>query len=246
MNRLHDNDAALRSLDSAHDYVDPTSSRARTDLQRILATTPAPEAHQEPRPQSHRVARPTPARRKLRGIVTAWAAGAAPTPSQEKVRAPIRRRTLAMGAAAAVATVGVMAWTASSGGSPAYAIDKDSAGDVSFSLIDPKGAEELEVALAEYGVTADITVLPRNEMCAPGRFPGERDWPIWLPLPDINRGEGETTQRIPAGYLEEGQTFVVVYMGTLEGAKPGDTAATSIAIADGPVADCIPTPVSGG
>lgn len=76
MNRLHDIDAALRSLDSAHDYVDPTSSRARTDLRRILASTPAPETHQQQRPQFHRVARPVKTRRKVALAGAALAAGA--------------------------------------------------------------------------------------------------------------------------------------------------------------------------
>ncbi|WP_244951253.1 hypothetical protein [Ruania zhangjianzhongii] len=124
---------------------------------------------------------------------------------------------------------------------PAYAVEENSAGDVSFSLFRPEGTIELESALADHGITADITVLPADTMCAPGRFPGERDWPHWLPVPDA--GGGDTTQLVPAGSLQDGQTLVVVYMGTLEDRQPGATAATSLAIADGPVGDCVPIEV---
>lgn len=175
---------------------------------------------------------------ELRRVVADQAATGSPAPVDRNAGRPPRRRWVTIGAAAAVATAGLVVWTASSGGNPAYAVEENSAGDVSFSLFSPEGTSELESALADHGITADITVLPANTMCASGRFPGERDWPHWLPLPDI--GRGDTTQRIPAGSLEDGQTLVVVYMGTLDARQPGATSATSLAIADGPVGECVP------
>lgn len=42
MTRSHDLDTALRTLDVAEHHIDPTGPRARSDLQRILSTDPAP------------------------------------------------------------------------------------------------------------------------------------------------------------------------------------------------------------
>ncbi len=88
MTLIRDIDTALRSLDAADHDVDPGSARARTDLQRILATDPSPGLLPQPRlPSADRVGRPrrTPpnARRVAMagGVLAAVTAGVVALPS---------------------------------------------------------------------------------------------------------------------------------------------------------------------
>jgi hypothetical protein len=55
MNRIHDIDATLRSLDPADPHVDPASARARSDLHAILATDPTSHPRRRPWPSTRRV-----------------------------------------------------------------------------------------------------------------------------------------------------------------------------------------------
>ena len=55
MNRIHDIDATLRSLDPADPHVDPVSARARSDLHAILATDPTSYPRRRPWPSTRRV-----------------------------------------------------------------------------------------------------------------------------------------------------------------------------------------------
>lgn len=72
MTRIHDINTALRTLDAADHHADPTSARARTDLQSILATDPSPDPLQQPWPPSaDRIGRPRNAARTTRRVALA-------------------------------------------------------------------------------------------------------------------------------------------------------------------------------
>ena len=69
MTRIHDINTALRTLDAADHHADPTSARARTDLQSILATDPSPDPLQQPwSPSADRIGRPRNAARTTRRV----------------------------------------------------------------------------------------------------------------------------------------------------------------------------------
>lgn len=69
MTRIHDINTALRSLDAADHHVDPTNTRARTDLQSILATAPPPTPLRQPwSPSANRVRRPRRVARTTRRV----------------------------------------------------------------------------------------------------------------------------------------------------------------------------------
>lgn len=80
MTRIHDITTALRSLDVADHHVDAGRSRARTDLQSILATDPSLNPLQQPGlPSADRAGRPRRAATTPRRVALAGAALAAVT-----------------------------------------------------------------------------------------------------------------------------------------------------------------------
>lgn len=88
MTRIHDINTALRSLDAADHHVVPTNARARTDLQRILATDPPATPFRRPwSPSANRVGRARSAARTTRrvaligGMLAAVTAGLVMLPS---------------------------------------------------------------------------------------------------------------------------------------------------------------------
>lgn len=179
---------------------------------------------------------------ELREVVATRSPAATRTPGP----APGGRRNRRwMIAGVAAATVGLTVWgLATPTANPAYAVEEDGNGDVTFSLFDPAEVDGMEDALAAHGISAEVTVLPMDMMCADGRFPGENDHPDWLGPPD--RGPGDRYSlywTIPAGALADGDTLVLVYVGGLDQLEPGDSAATSVAVADGPVGECDPIPI---
>ncbi|MBZ2198862.1 hypothetical protein [Occultella gossypii] len=177
---------------------------------------------------------------ELRDVVALRTPAAIAAPAR-KQGVPPRRRWVIAGVAAA--TVGLTIWgLGTTAGPPAYAVSENSAGDVSFILLDADEAAGLETALASHGIAADVTLLPQNTTCATGRFAGENEYPDWMAEPVI--ADAGVTVTVPAGALNEGETLVVVYIGTRDGLQPGEMAATSVAVADGPVGECVPVPVS--
>jgi hypothetical protein len=72
MTRIHDINTALRTLDAADHHADSAGARARTDLQRILATDPSPDPLQHPwSPSADRIGRPRTAARTTRRVALA-------------------------------------------------------------------------------------------------------------------------------------------------------------------------------
>lgn len=71
MNRNDDVVATLRTLDPADRHVDPTTARARADLQAILATDPTPHGRQLPSSPSTAADRPRRPVRTVRRVVLA-------------------------------------------------------------------------------------------------------------------------------------------------------------------------------
>lgn len=185
---------------------------------------------------------------ELREVVTERSPATAPASAATPVLGPSPRRRLRRRwaiAGVAAATAGLTVWgLATPTANLAYAVEEDADGDVTFSLFDPAEVAGMEDALAEHGISADVTVLPLGMICADGRFPGENDHPDWLGPPDRGTEDRYSLYwTIPAGALAEGETLVLVYMGVLDQLEPGESAATSVAVADGPVGECEPIPI---
>ena len=82
----------------------------------------------------------------------------APTPSPAPSRSPRRRlRLAAVGAAAVAASLVAVFGPGSSGGSPAYAVEKNSSGDVIVTVHRLDDADGLESALRAKGIDADVS-----------------------------------------------------------------------------------------
>lgn len=124
MSRTHDIERGLRSLDAADRCVDRDTTRARTDLERILATDPAEWPSERPSPLS---------------------------PSHDTRRAKPRRaaRNVALAGATLVAvTAGVIALPATSGGDTAFATWTPDP-DAIPALGRPEAAEDCRQALQD-------------------------------------------------------------------------------------------------
>lgn len=117
-----------------------------------------------------------------------------------------RRRVvlLASAAAAAVAAVVVVPGL---GTAPAYSVSEGNSGEVHVEINRPEDAAGLERALAEHGITADVTYLTDLARCAPGRYePVGRDVGITLSM-----SEQDVTVTLAPGAVREDETFVMVW-----------------------------------
>ncbi len=148
-----------------------------------------------------------------------------------------RRRTLRrrwfVGIAAAVSTVVVAAVLLVHGlwPTPAYAVTGRSSGEVTVRVMRLEGAGQLERALEERGVPADITYLPTGKRCAPGRY---------TPVPAsglvIGISATEFFITIPPGTVGKDDTFVM--SAAVVPIANGFTVSVDFDIAHGPVRPC--------
>lgn len=141
---------------------------------------------------------------------------------------------LAGATAAAVATVA--AWQLTGPAEPGFAVDTSPDGAITFTLFDAAASDDLEAALAQHGVTADITVLPIGHMCAPGRFASATDANDYA---GIDR-HGDAVATIPLHLLSSDQALVVEFLGLASDAGPGQTVGVNLQIAEGSVGECVP------
>lgn len=127
----------------------------------------------------------------------------APTP----VRAPRLRRIGVAAAAVAAAGAGFLILPGI-GSTPAYSVQEGNAGEIVVEINRPEDAEGLEQALAEHGITADITYLSDMQVCAPGRYePVDRD----LSGMTLSYGSDSIGVTLPPGTVHDGETFVLTW-----------------------------------
>lgn len=171
-------------------------------------------------------------------------------------RTPRRtRRPLAAAAAvAATAIVGVVL-VPGLGTSPAYSVQEGNAGEIEVEIHRPEDAAGLERALAEHGITADVTYLPGRSTCADGRYePVDRRVGMRLSM-----GQDLVRVTLPPGAVRDGETFVMAWsvdpltteeldqIPTEDGVTTVDGFASSV-VADvtaGPVGSCEVVPAPG-
>lgn len=146
-------------------------------------------------------------------------------------------------AAAAAAGIAVVSLPGA-GPAPAYAVTEGGDGRVHVTVSALEDASGLEDALAEHGIAADVTYLPAGQTC---------DMPRFTPAPPPADGTMigiETTADgfgvdLPADIVGDGQTLVIASTepGPVDPAAPV-LSTTSIGVAQGAVAACVPVPVT--
>lgn len=114
---------------------------------------------------------------------------------------------------------------------PAYAVTERNGGEIRVEVNRLEGAEELERALAEHGIIADITYLPSNKECAPDRYVANRTPGLTL---SVSAEVFKVT--IPAGAVGMDDTFVLD--ASVTPYEDGFQARVNFDIASGPIAPC--------
>ncbi len=117
------------------------------------------------------------------------------------------------------------------GPTPAYAVTGRNNEQVKVKVNRLEGAESLEQALRERGIAADITYLPPNKECAPGRYSDRRTPGLLL---SVSADRFEVT--IPPNAVGKNDTFVL--SAAVVPIANGLEAIVESGIAAGPVAPC--------
>jgi hypothetical protein len=171
---------------------------------------------------------------------------------QRPVVGPRRSRPrLLIAAAAMVATAATVVVVQGLSTTAAYSVQEGNAGTITVEVRRLEDAHGLEVDLAKYGVTADITYLPRRQQCAPGRYTAvDRG----LAGMQVSIGSRLLRVTLPSGTVHDGETFVMAVSG--EAVAPassqpsqdgvtdrgGFSSWTDFNVASGPVDACHPVP----
>lgn len=134
--------------------------------------------------------------------------------------------------------------------SPAYAVEKKDDGNVHIEVYGPVEPEELEAALAEYGVQSHVDFPPKGMGCDPDRYESAEDDGILSEMMSASSHDGEpafTFDVNPDNYEIGGDTTLVVEIGEdfFEGiGEDGEyevtLAAIGIGAAKGEIGDCDP------
>ncbi|SEE09357.1 lipase chaperone [Ruania alba] len=157
-------------------------------------------------------------------------------------RKPVRR-TVSLAGVAAAAVIGLAVWQWTAPSDPAYAVEQTPDGTISFSLFTPTAADDLEAALSEHGLAADITVLPMGQVCAEGRYSAAGVDPNQY----VEHTDNGVVATIPPDLLDDGETLVAEFSGLLADLQPGgDPISVDLAVAVGDVAACIPVDMEQG
>jgi hypothetical protein len=159
-------------------------------------------------------------------------APAAPPPPRRRRRAIRMGVVAAIAAAAAAAAFGYVA----SRPDPAYAVSVGDDGRIHVSVHSMSDEAGLEHALAEKGVTADITYLPRGMVCEQPRATLHR----------VKGGHAFTMQSTKNGYdltlspVLADPSLTVVIESSLHGlaGASSDSLAVTVLVAGGPVSPC--------
>ncbi len=158
---------------------------------------------------------------------------AAETSPLEAAQHPPRRsrRWVAGIAASATVAVGATILMHSLQPTPAYAVSGRNGKEVTVRVMRLEGAAELERALAERGIPADITYLPAGKQCARNRYTAVSGPGLMLGV-----GQNMFEVTIPAGAVGKGDTFVM--SASVVPIENRVTASVEFDIAHGPVKPC--------
>lgn len=161
------------------------------------------------------------------------------------------RRLLAPALVAAAATVVAVVVVPGLGSSPAYAVTEGNDGEVHVRVDRLEDAAGLERALAAHGIASDITYLPRDTDCAPGRYADAQPQPPGTEM-RFSIGGGYRVD-LAAGSIRKGETIVISAselsaVPDLDGDGQTTTGgvSASLGIATGPVGPCVPVPAAEG
>jgi hypothetical protein len=115
---------------------------------------------------------------------------------------------------------------------PAYAVSGGNGKEVKVKVTRLEGAEALQDALRKHGITANITYLPADKECRPGRYTE-----VDTPGLSLTTYADEFEVKIPAGAVDDGNTFVLSAAVTPL-PNNGVRASVDFGIAKGPVGQC--------
>lgn len=104
-------------------------------------------------------------------------------------------------------------------------------GEVTVRVNRLEGADGLERALSEHGITADVTYLPADKVCAPGRYAAVDTPGLTL---SVSADRFEVT--IPPGAVGKDDSFVL--SAAVVPLAKGVRVAVDFDIAHGPIAAC--------
>lgn len=185
--------------------------------------------------------------RELRQVVAAG--DVAPAATRAPRRRPTRRTLLAAAAVAALVG-GALVLPTLGGEQPAYAVVRGANGRVDVRVERLEDAAGLERALGRVGVRADVTYLPPDTECAPGRYT-DAVAPVADADFEFEAGDGYG-YRLGLGPGAVGDTQTVVIASSRltpptqgpdeDGVRTLEGSWTSFGIAEGPVAPCRPVP----
>lgn len=143
-------------------------------------------------------------------------------------------RKITLTAAAAAATA-LMALLPGAFSSPAYAVAEGASGEVTVSIDRLEDAQQLQEALKDHGVTADVRYLGDNLQCQPNRFtpapsaPGSRT--------TFSVGTNGITVVLDRRDVNNGQTVVIA------ASSMGNGIHGEVGVAAGAVAPCQQVPL---
>jgi len=167
---------------------------------------------------------------ELRAVVNAQATATRPaTPLRAEQRRQRLRYVAVVGAAAAAVAIALVATVGRP--TPAYAVSGGNGQDVTVKVTRLEGAEALQGALRERGIVADITYLPSDKACQPGRY-AEVDTPGL----SLSVGADLFEVKIPSGAVGQGDTFVL--SAAVTPIDKGVRAIVDFGVAQGAVAPC--------
>ena len=164
---------------------------------------------------------------ELKTVVNAQAVITSPTPVQH--RKPRLWYLPVSGVAAAAVAIALVALFP--GPSPAYAVSGGNGKAVTVKVTRLEGAQALQEALREHGITANITYLPADKACQPGRF-----LDVYTPGLTLAVGANSFRVTIPAGAVGEGDTFIL--SAAVTPIDQGVRATVDFGVAQGAVAPC--------
>ncbi len=168
---------------------------------------------------------------ELRAVVNAQAPATQPAPP---IRTEQRRRRLwyvPVTGAAAAATVAIALVATVARPTPAYAVSGGNGEEVTVTVTRLEGAEGLQAALRERGIPADITYLPTDKACLPGRY---RE--VDTPGLSLTVGGDLFKVTIPPGAVSQGNIFVL--SAAVMPIDKGVRAIVDFGVAKGAVAPC--------
>ena len=123
-----------------------------------------------------------------------------------------RPRLLVAAAATVAAAAAAVVVVPGLGSTTAYSVQEGNSGTITVKVERLEDAEGLEAELAKHGVAADITYLPDQQECAPGRYtPVDRR----LSGMGVTIGAHVLEVTLPPGTVRDGETFVMAVSGAV-------------------------------